>query len=142
MRKMNSKTTVEIDGKIYPRYVIAEVIDEPSHKMIQYYHYREKLNDHEMRTFIETEGMYVHYLWDNHTELLQDILDKGELYAKVRLDVFRAEKAVKKQVESWAEQDSEILAARASGNDGKADRLTNMLKLMAEDSIYRNMLWR
>ena len=132
----DSKNNISI-----PKFAVVEVMNDNSQKMYQYFHYNENAEVFSLRTFVGDENLYISYLVNYRTEMLQDMVDKGTLYRDVRKILRRVDKAVSAQAEKWAHDDQELNLALKEGNMHRYHKLFSGLKNAAREEIYSTMLY-
>lgn len=87
---------------------------------------------------------YLHHIEEMHPELLQEIVDKGEIYKQLdELDI-KVTDAVNRQTELLMQSSRDYQAAVMTGNLPKAESIGNMLRMQAQRAVNDTMiyLWR
>ena len=87
---------------------------------------------------------YLHHIEEMRPELLQEIVDKGEIYKHLdELDT-KVTDAVNRQTELLMESIRDYQAAVMTGQIDKAGAIGNMLRMQAQRAVFETMiyLWR
>ena len=87
---------------------------------------------------------YLHHIEEMHPELLQEIVDKGEIYKHLdELDT-KVTDAVNRQTDLLMESSRDYQAAVMTGQIDKAGAIGNMLRMQAQRAVFETMiyLWR
>ena len=87
---------------------------------------------------------YLHQIEEHRPELLQEIVDKGEIYKHLdELDI-KVTDAVNRQTELLMQSSRDYRAAVMTGNLPKAESVGNMLRMQAQRAVNDAMiyLWR
>lgn len=87
---------------------------------------------------------YLHQIEEHHPELLQEIVDKGEIYKHLdELDT-KVTDAVNRQTELLMESSRDYQAALMTGDLNKVGSIGNMLRMQAQRVVNDTMiyLWR
>ena len=87
---------------------------------------------------------YLHYIEEKRPELLQEIVDKGEIYKHLdELDT-KVTDAVNRQTELLMESSRDFQVANETGDLNKVGSIGNMLRMQARRAVFDTMiyLWR
>ena len=87
---------------------------------------------------------YLHHIEEMRPELLQEIVDKGEIYKHLdELDT-KVTDAVNCQTDLLMESSRDYRAAVMTGQIDKAGAIGNMLRMQAQRAVFETMiyLWR
>jgi len=87
---------------------------------------------------------YLHHIEEMRPELLQEIVDKGEIYKHLdELDT-KVTDAVNCQTDLLMESSRDYQAAVMTGQIDKAGAIGNMLRMQAQRAVFETMiyLWR
>ena len=87
---------------------------------------------------------YLHHIEEKRPELLQEILDKGEIYKHLdELDI-KVTDAVNRQTELLMQSSRDFQIANETGNLKKVGEIGNMLRMQAKNMVFDTMvyLWR
>ena len=87
---------------------------------------------------------YLHHIEEMHPELLQEIVDKGEIYKHLdELDT-KVTDAVNRQTDLLMQSSRDYQAAVMTGQIDKAGAIGNMLRMQAQRAVNEAMiyLWR
>ena len=87
---------------------------------------------------------YLHHIEEKRPELLQEIVDKGEIYKHLdELDI-KVTDAVNRQTELLMESSRDFQIANETGNLKKVGEIGNMLRMQAKNMVFDTMvyLWR
>lgn len=84
---------------------------------------------------------YLHHIEEMRPELLQEIVDKGEIYKHLdKLDI-KVTDAVNRQTELLMQSSREYQIANEIGDLNKVGTIGNMLRMQAIDSIFKAMVY-
>ena len=87
---------------------------------------------------------YLHHIEEKRPELLQKIVDKGEIYKHLdELDI-KVTDAVNRQTELFMQSSRDFQIANETGNLKKVSEIGNMLRMQAKNMVFDTMvyLWR
>ena len=87
---------------------------------------------------------YLHHIEDKRPDLLQEIVNKGEIYKHLdELDT-KVTDAVNRQTDLLMESSRDYQAAVMTGQIDKAGAIGNMLRMQAQRAVFETMiyLWR
>ena len=87
---------------------------------------------------------YLHHIEEKRPELLQEIVDKGEVYKHLdELDT-KVTDAVNRQAELLMESSRDFQVANETGDLNKVGSIGNMLRMQARRAVFDTMiyLWR
>ena len=87
---------------------------------------------------------YLHHIEDKRPDLLQEIVDKGEIYKHLdELDT-KVTDAVNRQTDLLMQSSRDYQIAVASGDLNAVGSIGNMLRMQAQRAVYDTMiyLWR
>ena len=87
---------------------------------------------------------YLHHIEEMRPELLQEIVDKGEIYKHLdELDI-KVTDAVNRQTELLMQSSREYQTANEIGDLNKVGTIGNMLRMQGQKAVYDTMiyLWR
>ena len=87
---------------------------------------------------------YLHHIEEKRPELLQEIMDKGEIYKHLdELDT-KVTDTVNRQTELLMESSRDFQVANETGDLNKVGSIGNMLRMQARRTIFDTMiyLWR
>ena len=87
---------------------------------------------------------YLHHIEDKRPELLQEIVDKGDIYKHLdELDT-KVTDAVNRQTELLMQSSRDYQAAVMSGRIDQSGAIGNLLRMQAQRAVYDTMiyLWR
>lgn len=87
---------------------------------------------------------YLHHIEEMRPELLQDIVDKGEIYKHLdELDT-KVTDAVNRQTELLMQSSRDYQAAVMTGDLNKVGSIGNLLRMQAQRAVFDTMiyLWR
>ena len=87
---------------------------------------------------------YLHHIEDKRPDLLQEIVNKGEIYKHLdELDT-KVTDAVNRQTDLLMESSRDYRAAVMTGQIDKAGAIGNMLRMQAQRAVFETMiyLWR
>ncbi len=87
---------------------------------------------------------YLHHIEEMRPELLQEIVDKGEIYKHLdELDT-KVTNAVNRQTELLMQSSRDYQAAVMTGDLNKVGSIGNMLRMQAQRAVFDTMiyLWR
>ena len=87
---------------------------------------------------------YLHHIEEKRPELLQEIVDKGEIYKHLdELDI-KVTDAVNHQTELLMESSRDFQIANDTSNLKKVGEIGNMLRMQAKNMVFDTMvyLWR
>ena len=87
---------------------------------------------------------YLHHIEEMRPELLQEIVDKGEIYKHLdELDT-KVTDAVNRQTDLFMQSSRDYQAAVMTGQIDKAGAIGNMLRMQAQRAVNETMiyLWR
>jgi hypothetical protein len=138
---VESLDTVILENQLIAKYFLDEQISDDGSAHYRYYHYDTFSGEYVDRSFAGTELVYINYLVNNRPDKLQKLINSGKFYYTIAIDVQRAERLVRQQVESWVLIDKEIQIAQRDGNKDKYYHLLNNLKARAKEEIYRTTLF-
>lgn len=84
---------------------------------------------------------YLHHIEEMRPELLQEIVDKGEIYKHLdELDT-KVTDAVNRQTELLMQSSRDYQAAVMSGQIDKSEVIGNMLRMQAQRAVYDTMIY-
>lgn len=84
---------------------------------------------------------YLHHIEEMRPELLQEIVDKGEIYKHLdELDI-KVTDAVNRQTELLMQSSREYQIANEIGDLYKVGSIGNMLRMQARDSVFKAMVY-
>ena len=87
---------------------------------------------------------YLHHIEEKRPELLQEIVDKGEIYKHLdELDI-KVTDAVNRQTELLMQSSRDFQIANEIGDLKKVGEIGNMLRMQAKNMVFDTMvyLWR
>ena len=87
---------------------------------------------------------YLHHIEEKRPELLQEIVDKGEIYKHLdELDI-KVTDTVNRQTELLMQSSRDFQIANETGNLKKVGEIGNMLRMQAKNMVFDTMvyLWR
>ena len=87
---------------------------------------------------------YLHHIEEKRPELLQEIVDKGEIYKHLDEIDIKVTDAVNRQTELLMESSCDFQIANETGNLKKVGEIGNMLRMQAKNMVFDTMvyLWR
>ena len=84
---------------------------------------------------------YLHHIEKKRPELLQESVDKGEIYKHLdELDT-KVTDAVNRQTELLMESSREFQVANETGDLNKVGSIGNMLRMQAQRAVYDTMIY-
>ena len=84
---------------------------------------------------------YLHHIEEMRPELLQEIVDKGEIYKHLdELDT-KVTDAVNRQTELLMQSSRDYQAAVMSGQIDKSGAIGNLLRIQAQRAVYDTMIY-
>lgn len=123
-----------------PKYVIEETIDEPGNKEFNYYSYNCENKTYYMRRLYWDEGFLTHYLYHFRAAELRKLLNEGNLYKYILTETRKANKIIDDCVTMMAQDNAECQLALKNNDTERYKKLLNNLRLIASESVYRNMV--
>ena len=105
-------------------------------------HINPKTNETERYVF-HTDHIryYLHHIEEMRPELLQEIVDKGEIYKHLdELDT-KVTDAVNRQTELLMQSSRDYQAAVMSGQIDKSGAIGNLLRIQAQRAVYDTMIY-
>ena len=108
-------------------------------------HINPRTSETERHTFHTDQiKYYLHHIEEKRPELLQEIVDKGEIYKHLdELDI-KVTDAVNRQTELLMQSSRDFQIANEIGDLKKVGEIGNMLRMQAKNMVFDTMvyLWR
>ena len=123
-----------------PKYALEETVDEPGNKEFNYYSYNSENNTYDMRRLYWDEGFLTHYFYHFRVSELYKLLNEGNLYKYILSTTRKANKIIDDCVTMMAQDNSECQLALKNNDTERYKKLLNNLRLIASESVYRNMV--
>ena len=84
---------------------------------------------------------YLHHIEEMHPELLQEIVDKGDIYKHLdELDT-KVTDAVNRQTELLMQSSRDYQTAVMTGNLNQVGSIGNLLRMQAQRAVYDTMIY-